>query len=53
MPKTLELNDQQVDFLETLLAEEYIKDSESGIQPRSGTNLHIAYQLLRELQNNE
>jgi len=53
MEKTITLNEQQVNFLETLLAEEYIKDSESGIEPRSQTNLHIAYQLLTQLQDNE
>jgi len=53
MEQLLTLNEQQVNFLETLLAEEYIKDSESGIEPRSQTNLHIAYQLLTQLQNKE
>jgi len=53
MSKELILNEQQVNFLETLLAEEYIKDSESGVEPRSSTNMHIAYQLLKQLQDNE
>jgi len=53
METTLTLNEQQKNFLIDLLAEEYIKDSESGTEPRSGTNLSIAYSLLKELQNNE
>ncbi len=50
MEKTLTLNPQQVDFLETLLAQEYEQDENN---PKSGTYRHIAHQLLEQLQNNE
>lgn len=48
----LNLNDQEVKFLENLLSEEYIKEAESGETQRMQTHLMIAYGLLTKLQNN-
>lgn len=51
--KNLELNEQEVKFLENLLADEYIKEAESGETERMGTHLAIAYKLLSKIQGNE
>lgn len=48
----LNLNDQEVKFLENLLSEEYIKEAESGETQRMQTHLMIAYKILTKLQNN-
>lgn len=49
----LDLNRQEVNFLENLLANEYIKEAESGETQRMQTHLLIAYKLLTKLQNND
>ena len=45
------LNEQEVRFLENLLAEEYIKEAENGQTERMQAHLMIAYGLLTKLQN--